>query len=66
MDLSVAYRPAPIPGLEVSIAMNNVFNRMPPDDHSYQGTYNQPYNIFNYNVYGREYYLTATYKLPKR
>jgi hypothetical protein len=46
--------------------MNNVFNRMPPDDHSYQGTYNQPYNIFNYNVYGREYYLTATYKLPKR
>ncbi|HMK85948.1 MAG TPA: TonB-dependent receptor [Steroidobacteraceae bacterium] len=59
MDLSVAYHP--VPSLELSLAMNNVFNRMPPDDHSYQGTYNQPYNIFNYNVYGREYYLTASY-----
>jgi outer membrane receptor protein involved in Fe transport len=63
MDLSVEYHP--IPNLELSLAMNNVFNRMPPDDHSYQGTYNQPYNIFNYNVYGREYYLTATYKLGR-
>jgi iron complex outermembrane recepter protein len=63
MDLSVAYYP--LPGLEVSVAMNNVFNRMPPDDHSYQGSYNQPYNIFNYNVYGREYYLTATYKVGR-
>jgi iron complex outermembrane recepter protein len=63
MDLSVDYHP--IPTLELSLAMNNVFNRMPPDDHSYQGTYNQPYNIFNYNVYGREYYLTATYKMGR-
>ena len=63
MDLSVAYHP--IPTLELSLAMNNVFNRMPPDDHSYQGDYNQPYNVTNYNVYGREYYLTATYKMGR-
>jgi iron complex outermembrane recepter protein len=44
------------------LAMNNVFNRMPPDDHSFQGTYDQPYNVTNYNVFGREYYLTATYR----
>jgi iron complex outermembrane receptor protein len=63
MDLSVAYHP--IRTLELSLAMNNVFNRMPPDDHSFQGTYNQPYNVSNYNVYGREYYLTATYKMRR-
>jgi outer membrane receptor protein involved in Fe transport len=63
MDLSVAYHP--IPALELSLAMNNVFNRMPPDDHSFQGTYNQPYNVTNYNIFGREYYLTATYRLGR-
>jgi iron complex outermembrane recepter protein len=64
MDLSVEY--SPIPDLDLSLAMNNVFNRMPPDDHSYQGTSNQPYNVENYNVYGREYYFTATYKVGRR
>jgi hypothetical protein len=45
--------------------MNNGFNRMPPDDRSFQGTYNQPFNVTNYNVFGREYYLTATYRVGR-
>jgi outer membrane receptor protein involved in Fe transport len=63
MDLSARYHP--IDHLELSLALNNVFNRMPPPDHSQPGTTNAPYNVFNYNVYGRQYYLTATYKVGK-
>jgi iron complex outermembrane receptor protein len=62
-DFSARYKL--IDGLEVSVALNNAFNRMPPADHSFPGTQNQPYNETNYNVYGREYYLTATYKIGK-
>ncbi len=53
------------PGLYVHATLTNVFNEMPPVDHSYPGTQNQPYDIFNYNVYGRGYYLGATYKIGK-
>ena len=63
VDFSVNYRP--IPGLEVTLALNNAFNRMPPTDNSYYGNLSMPYDEFNYNVYGREYYLTATYKMGK-
>ncbi len=63
VDFSVRYQP--IPGLEVSFAVNNAFNRMPPTDNSYYGNLNMPYDEFDYNVYGREYYLTATYKMGK-
>jgi hypothetical protein len=38
---------------------------MPPPDHSFPGIYNQPYNVFNYNVYGRSYLIEATYKFGK-
>jgi iron complex outermembrane recepter protein len=62
-DFSAAYKI--IKGLDVSLALNNAFDRMPPADHSYPGTQTQAYNFENYNVYGREYYLTVTYKLPK-
>jgi iron complex outermembrane receptor protein len=62
-DFSASYRP--IPGLEVTLALNNAFNRMPPTDSSVYGNQNLPYNEFNYNVYGRQYYLTATYKMGK-
>jgi hypothetical protein len=37
---------------------------MPPADRSQTGNANyQPYNELNYNVYGRSYFLTATYKM---
>lgn len=63
VDLSIRYQP--MRSLEVTFAVNNAANSMPPPDHSQPGTTNQPYNELNYNVYGREYYLTATYKIGK-
>jgi outer membrane receptor protein involved in Fe transport len=63
VDLSVAHHP--ISPVELSLAMNNVFNRMPPDDHSQQGNTKTPYHVLNYNVYGRELYLTPTYKMRR-
>jgi len=62
-DFSASYKI--IEGLDVTLALNNAFDRGPPADHSYPGTQTTAYNTGNYNVYGREYYLTATYKLPK-
>jgi len=62
-DFSADYKV--IEGLDVSLALNNAFNTQPPADHSYPGNQTQAYNYTNYNVYGREYYLTVTYKLPK-
>lgn len=53
------------PGLRVSFALNNVFNKQPPVDNTYTGTSNQPFNIFNYTAYGRSYYLSAIYKIGK-
>jgi len=64
LDLSIRYKP--ISSLELSLALNNVANSMPPADHSQTGNDNyQPYNELNYNVYGREYYLGVTYKPGK-
>jgi outer membrane receptor protein involved in Fe transport len=63
VDLSLQYRP--MEALEFNLAINNVFGRMPPDDHSQPGTTNTPYNVFDYNVFGRQFYLTATYKAIK-
>ena len=54
-----------LPALAVSVAVDNLFNRMPPIDHSYPGTEVQPYNVFNYNVYGRSFFLEANYKFGK-
>jgi iron complex outermembrane receptor protein len=62
-DLSVSYKP--IDSVELTFAANNVFNKMPPTDNSYLGIESQPYNQFNYNVYGRTFYITATYKAHK-
>jgi len=42
--------------------MNNVFNKMPPKDHSYLGTEASPWNELNYNIYGRTMYVEANYK----
>jgi hypothetical protein len=38
---------------------------LPPADHSYPGTENMPYNPYNYNVYGRSYYLEVNYRLAR-
>jgi iron complex outermembrane receptor protein len=59
-DFSVRYHP--LKSLELSVAINNAFNKMPPADHSQPGITNQPYNEFNYNVYGREFFLQFTYR----
>jgi iron complex outermembrane recepter protein len=63
VDLSLSYKV--LKGLNLNAAVNNAFNTMPPVDHSQTGDTNQPYNEFNYNVYGRTFYLTATYKMGK-
>jgi outer membrane receptor protein involved in Fe transport len=52
--------------LQVSFLVNNILNKMPPFDPTYTGTTGTPYNVNNYNVYGRSMYLQATYKFgPK-
>jgi len=58
-NASVTYNP--IKSLGLSFLVNNVFNKMPPADHSYPGTTSAPYNALNYNVYGRAMYLEAKY-----
>jgi outer membrane receptor protein involved in Fe transport len=59
-NASVSYNP--LDNLTLSFLVNNVFNKMPPIDHSMPGTVGQAYNEFNYNVNGRGMYLEATYK----
>jgi outer membrane receptor for ferrienterochelin and colicin len=51
--------------VQLSLAVDNIFDTMPPADHSYPGYTNVPYNNFNYNVYGRSYFLEANYKFGK-
>ena len=54
-----------LPGLTVSANIDNLFNRAPPTDNSYPGTQLQPYNVTNYNVYGREFFVQANYKFGR-
>lgn len=52
--------------LTVSFLVNNLFNSMPPKDGSYPGSYGGgAYNSTNYDVYGRQMYIEATYKFGK-
>ncbi|MEP7185328.1 MAG: TonB-dependent receptor [Rhodanobacter sp.] len=62
-NASVSYNP--IKSLGLSLQVTNLFNKMPPADHSYPGTTSQPYNTDNYNPYGRAMYLEANYKFGK-
>ncbi|GLQ90554.1 TonB-dependent receptor domain-containing protein [Dyella flagellata] len=62
-NISASY--SPIKSLELSLEIDNVFNKMPPLDRSYPGTQSQPYNSLNYNVEGREFMVEATYKFNK-
>ena len=45
--------------------VNNVFNTMPPVDHSQPGISNQPFSVFNYANYGRSYFVGVEYKFGK-
>jgi outer membrane receptor for ferrienterochelin and colicin len=60
--------------LELSFLVDNLFNKMPPTDNSYPGTAgdnggaaNSPtgaaYDIFDYNNYGRSFFLEANYHM---
>jgi len=55
---SVTY--TPIRGLDLSLLVNNVFNKMPPNDPTY--TTFPYYNSQNYNVYGREVMMQVDWK----
>jgi hypothetical protein len=46
--------------------VNNVFNKMPPLDKSYPGTNGAPYNDYNFDVYGRAFYVEARYNFGAR
>ncbi|MEO9078984.1 MAG: TonB-dependent receptor, partial [Rhodanobacter sp.] len=59
-NASVTYNP--IKSLGLSLQVTNLFNKMPPADHSYPGTTSLPYNSDDYNPYGRAMYLEANYK----
>jgi iron complex outermembrane recepter protein len=61
---------------EVSFAVDNLFNTMPPKDDTYpgsagsnEGTFGTPtgpaYNIFQYNNFGRSYLLEANYHFTR-
>jgi len=55
-----------IPALELSFAVNNLFNTGPPLDHSEPGTENQPFNELSYNNFGRSYYVSLRYGLGSK
>jgi outer membrane receptor protein involved in Fe transport len=59
-NASVTYNPTKSLGL--SLLVNNVFNKMPPPDHSYDGFTTIPYDTTNYNAYGRAMFVEANYK----
>jgi iron complex outermembrane recepter protein len=46
---------------ELTFNIDNLFNTQPPLDASYPGTQIQPYDELDYNVFGRQYYIEATY-----
>jgi outer membrane receptor protein involved in Fe transport len=47
--------------LELTGTVVNVFDTMPPKDHTYPGTSFQPYNIFNYDNFGTSYRVELRY-----
>jgi outer membrane receptor protein involved in Fe transport len=59
-NASVTYNPAK--NVALSFEVENVFNKMPPVDHSYPGTSGSPYNGSNYYVDGRAMYVEMQYK----
>ncbi|MCW0369871.1 Vitamin B12 transporter BtuB [Xanthomonas sacchari] len=62
-NASVTYKA--FEGMELSLMMTNVFNKMPPLDKSYPGSAQWAYNEYNFDVYGRAYYLEMRYSFGK-
>ncbi|WP_068833207.1 TonB-dependent receptor domain-containing protein, partial [Xanthomonas graminis] len=52
-------------GMELSLMVNNVFNKMPPIDASYSGGTSWAYNEYNFDAFGRAYYLEMRYSFGK-
>ena len=63
-NASVTYNP--MKNVALSLLVNNLFNAMPPKDHSYDGLTNSPYNTDNYDVFGRAIYFEAKYSFDKK
>lgn len=63
-NLSLSYQA--LPGLELSAMVNNVFNQMPPYDVTFPGSSGAPYNAYNFDVYGRSFYLEMRYAIGKK
>ena len=61
-NLSVNYKLTP--NSDLALTVNNVGNRKPPEDPSY--TAYPYYNIFNYNGYGRAFWLQYTINLDPK
>ena len=60
-NLTSTYRFSP--RMQFSAGVQNVFNAMPPTDHSYPGTTAVPYDSMAYSVYGRMYEVAFRYGL---
>ena len=58
---SLSYTPHFTKGLSLSLLVDNLTNKMPPKDPSFQASFPY-YNTENYNVYGREIMLQADWK----
>ncbi len=53
------------PQLRVSASIVNLLDAMPPTDNTYNGLSSQPYNVFNFNPYGRSFRLEFNYTANK-
>jgi iron complex outermembrane receptor protein len=60
MNLSAKYEV--LPGLTLSANVVNLQDKLPPIDYSTPGIYSQPFNVENFNNYGRSYFVEANYK----
>ena len=61
---SVSYHAAA--NIDLSLMVNNVFNKMPPYDSTYPGSSGAPYNSYNFDVNGRAIYLEMRYNFGQR
>jgi iron complex outermembrane receptor protein len=58
---SVNYSPSQIKGLDLSLMINNLMNKMPPRDPGFYTNFPY-YNGSNYNPYGREFMVQADWR----
>jgi outer membrane receptor protein involved in Fe transport len=63
-NASVDYRP--IPSLSLSLMVNNLFNDMPPEDHTFLGSSGEPFDSSQYNAFGRAMYVEARYEFGRK